>query len=222
MIKVAIVDDNPAFLTKLSSCLRRNSTFLLVHEAQDGNELIYYLNAAKDLPDIVLCDVNMPKMDGVAVTDYLTENFPAIKVIGLSTFVGKNTVEDMLASGAWGYLVKVNLADLHTAILSVTDGQVYICDLISEDIQKREILVAERLDRKVIKQNFNLSFREQKFIALNATSMDYKEIGKIMFVEPKTVDTFFNRISKKLNIKNRQSLTLFALRRGLARIARLK
>lgn len=220
MVTIGIVDDNATTLQKISYLLRKESWLNVVVEALDGYALIDYCNT-KSVPDILLVDVNMLKMDGVAVASYLYDHYPQIKVIGVSTYTDREIVEDMLAVGAWGYVTKLNLGCLIDAIRSVVNNTVYIDPFTQVDGSVRESLMLERKEQKAANTQLHITKREATFITLNATGLEYAEIAKLMFVERKTIDNVFANVAKKINIKNRQNLTLFSIRNSLIKIVRL-
>lgn len=221
MITVGLVDANNTIRNRISKILAWEDLAILF-KLSNGLELLKYLHTQKTLPDVLLVDINITRIDGVTLTDYLTDHFPAIKVIGISSYVETEIIEDMLECGAWGYVSKQNLEQLPAAIQTICCNEVYIDTLFDFRGRRRVELIARRTENKAIKKNLGITKREATFILLTATDLEYNEIAALMFVERKTLDRFFSNISKKIEVKNRHHLTLFSLRHGLVKIARLR
>lgn len=220
MTNIGLVDDNSAFRNRIANILSTEPGLHVTMRASDGYELLNCLYTQKDTPEILLVDVNIPKMDGIALTDFITDNFPSIKVIGVSSYVENETIEDIFSCGAWGYVFKMHLETLVTAIRTVLKGEAYIDPRIGLTNEMRNVLIEKRNERKEMKKSLGITRREGTFLSLSATDMEYSEISNLMFVERKTLDRFFSNISKKIEVKNRHHLTLFALRHGLVKLAR--
>lgn len=140
MITVGIIDDNVRTIENISKIIQQDPELSITTTATSGLDFLKYCKSYPTLPKIALVDVNMMKIDGVTLTDFLTDYYPDIKVIGVSTYTSTETVEDMLASGAWGYVNKINLPDLPKAIKSVLSGIVYIDPLIKVSPLERDRL----------------------------------------------------------------------------------
>ena len=220
MIQIALAEDHIATMHRFEKFINNTSNCKLVLKAFDGQDLLIKINTQKDIPDIILVDINMPMIDGIAITYYLKLQFPSIKVIGLSTYCDENSIYNIISNGAAGFVMKA-LAEniLSNAINRVFNNEIYTderAEFNEVDIQK---MLTKRNVRFHHSNEFNLTTRERTFIILNATLLSFEQIAEIMFVEPKTIQTYFERVSKKLNVRNRQALTLFSLQNGLAAIA---
>jgi DNA-binding NarL/FixJ family response regulator len=220
MIQIALVEDHIPSMNRFEKFINNTSNCILVLKAFDGQDLLIKMHTQKELPDIILVDINMPMIDGIAITYYLKLHFPSIKVIGLSTYCDENIIYNIIANGAAGFVMKA-LAEnvLDNAIHKVFNHEIYVderAEFNEVDIQK---IVAKRKIRFHNADSFTLTTRERTFIMLNATLLSFEQIAEIMFVEPKTIQTYFERVSKKLNTKTRQALMIFSLQNGLAAIA---
>jgi DNA-binding NarL/FixJ family response regulator len=115
---------------------------------------------------------------------------------------------------------------LQEAVEAVVTNKKYIDQRMEIDEQQVKCILYQQKERKErikrIKNEFGLTDREITFLILNATSLTYDQIGETMYVETKTVHTYFSRASKKFNISNRQALTIYSLQNGLASIADYK
>ena len=160
----------------------------------------------------------MPVMDGIAVTYYLKYNYLYFKIIGLSNYFDENSVGNMLLSGADGFIMKA-LAEtiMEDAVQTVMRNEIFIDNRM--EIDQQHVTSVLNNFKKVTQVEFGLTERERTFIILNATTLTYRQIAEIMFVETKTIQTYYDRISKKLKLSSRQALTLFSLQNGLATLA---
>lgn len=221
MYSIALADDHAPTLKRFVDFFKNLQGYTTVVEAVNGHDLILKINYLKQLPDIVLIDINMPVIDGIAVTHYLRVQYPSIKLIGLSNHVDENCLRDMLLSGADGFVMKA-LAEnvLQGAAETVMNNKIFIDKRMEVDQQQVTTFLQKRKQREINKPD--LTDREITFLILSATSLTYAQIAEIMFVERKTVQTYNDRVSKKFNINGRQALTIYSLQNGLAAIADYK
>lgn len=221
MYTIALADDHAPTLKRFADYFNNLQGYNTIVEAVNGHDLILKIKSLQQLPDIVFIDINMPVIDGVAVTYYLRVHYPSIKLIGLSNFVDETSLRGMLLSGADGFIIKA-LAEtvLQEAVEIIMSNKIFIDTRIEIDPQKVKFILHTKKERKNrIENEFDLTEREITFLILNATSLTYGQIAETMYVEHKTIQTYFSRVSKKFNISNRQALTLFSLQYGLAIIA---
>lgn len=242
MIKVIVVDDNILHADFMAEAIDKLPTCKVVAALPSGVHFVKYCYQEKTLPHIVVTDVQMKGLDGVALTDYITTYFPNIKVIGTSTFAIVEVVTDLFSCGAKAFVGKYmpvlnrdgsiqynGYSDmLEKAIAKVAKGDYYIDELVLNDIDfvnftfNPEALVLQRQYEK--KQGFNnvLTKREQLIANLYACSdMTIEEISKMLHVSNKTVQIQVASVYKKLDVDNRQKFTLHCLANGLLKIARL-
>ena len=121
-IKIGLVDDHQLFLRSLSLMLETLSNFEVVVEALHGQDLQRKLETKKELPDLMLIDVNMPVMDGIETTAWLQQHHPSIKLIALSMNDNDNAIIKMFKAGCSAYLLK----DVHPTVLEKALHQVYV------------------------------------------------------------------------------------------------
>ena len=224
MIKVMVVDDYAPTLTKITAFIEQTDGYQVIASLTDGQDTIHFLRNAKILPDIVILDIQMWKVDGITTMDYLHDFFPEMKVVALSAFIQGNVVEDMFAGGAYAFVWKENcFSYLKEALQKVVHNQPYADPRIGFDIGLRQKLIDDRqVEKQVLYNQYKLTGREIEIIKLIASDMDYKEIYSILHIAPRTIETHIKNINNKMKIKGgRASLLLHVLRNGLAKIANL-
>jgi two-component system, NarL family, invasion response regulator UvrY len=210
-IKVALADDHELIRKGISDLLVKHGIDVTA-DANNGHELI--LEIEKDLPDIVLMDINMPILDGPQTTEVISVRFPNIKVIALSVFDDDANVIRMLRAGARGYLLKnSSISELLKAIEDVHRTGYHFSDLVSSSM-----LQNLNEDKHQLEGQIKLKEREAEFLKLCCTEMTYKEIGNAMFVSPRTAEGYGKILCEKYGLKSRVGLVLFALKHKLITI----
>ena len=209
IIKVLVADDHPVVRKGLQTCLARQKNFKLVGEAVDGDEA---LRKARELsPDVVLMDISMPGMNGLAVTEVLRREAPDMKVLILSVHSNKEYIFRVIQAGAHGYVSKeAPPAEVLRAIESVYEGEPHF----SEDIRR------DALNQFVIgggkKPPFaQLTSREREVLILIADGQSNKEIADRLNIGVRTIETHRERIMRRLNIHSVAGLTKYAIANGL-------
>lgn len=208
-IKLLLVDDHPIVRKGIGSCLSKYANVQIVGEAANGEEA---LRKAKELnPDIVLMDVDMPQMDGLAVTQALRKEMPEIKVLILSMHRQTEAVLRILQSGALGYVLKdASTDELVQAIESVSAGESFFSPAVARMALNQ--FVRGPGDGP---STMDLTNREREVLILIAEGLSNKEIASRLNVGVRTVETHRERIMRKLNIHSVAGLTRFAIAKGL-------
>ncbi len=208
-IKLLLVDDHPVVRRGISSCLARQERLLIVGEAADGLEAV---RKAKELcPDIVLMDIDMPHMNGLAVTEVLRKELPNIKVLILSMHSNTDYVLRIIQSGARGYILKEASTDeLVKAIETVDSGEAFF----SPDVARVALNQFVRSPGESAAAT-QLTNREREVLIQIAEGLSNKEIASHLGVGVRTVETHRERIMRKLNIHNVAGLTKFAITKGM-------
>ena len=207
-IKVGLVDDHQLFLKSLSLMLETLKDFEVVVEALNGQDLQRKLNLKKELPDIMLIDVNMPVVDGVETTEWLQENHPAIKLIALSMNDKDNSIIKMFKAGCCAYLLK----DVHPVVLEKALNEVYTNGYYNTDAIQ---FSPGRLFGKSSDKNEppNLTPKEKEFLKYVCSEDTYKNIASKMHVSERTVDGYRESLFHKFSVQSRVGLCLEALRK---------
>jgi two-component system nitrate/nitrite response regulator NarL len=208
-IRVLVADDHPVVRRGLQSCLARESRLKIVGEAADGDEA---LRKTQELtPDVVLMDVNMPRMDGLAVTEVLRKEAPSVKVLVLSMHNNQDFIFRIIQAGAHGYVSKeAPPEELLRAIESVFAGEPFF----SPEIAKAALnqMVSSGGKKEPFAQ---LTTREREVLALIAEGQSNKEIANRLGIGVRTIETHRERIMRRLGIHSVAGLTKFAISNGL-------
>src|SRR6266581_3120432 len=208
-IKVLVVDDHPVVRKGLQSCLARHESVKVVGEASDGDEAV---RKARELnPDLILMDISMPRMNGLAVTELLRKESPRTKVLVLSVHSNKEYVFRVIQAGAHGYVSKeAPPEELMRAIESVFEGEPFF----SEDIARAALnqFVATGGKKEPFAQ---LTSRERQVLVLIAEGQSNKEIANRLGIGVRTIETHRERIMRRLDIHSVAGLTKFAIANGM-------
>ncbi|RYZ16198.1 MAG: response regulator transcription factor, partial [Chitinophagaceae bacterium] len=183
-----------------------------VGEAADGEHLLAMVEFCK--PDVVITDIRMPNVDGVAATRLLQHSHPDIPVIGLSTYDEEQVIVDMLEAGARGYLLKnASKEEIFTAVDMVHRGEVYFCASTSP-----------RLAELIAKSSFNpfrrrpsaeINDREKEIIRLICQEFSSKEIALQLNNSVRTVESYRDRLLDKIGARNVAGLVVYAIKHGI-------
>jgi DNA-binding NarL/FixJ family response regulator len=212
-VRVLIADDDDLMRAGLRAVLSSDPEIELVGEAADGRAAIDQVRALS--PDVVLMDVRMPGLDGIAATRELTATAPAAKVLMLTTFEEDEYIFGGLAAGAAGFLLKrTSPEELIAAIHTVAAGD----SLLSPSVTKRvimEMAQAPRRDGRTRERLEVLTPREQEVLALIGRGLSNGEIAIELVVEESTVKTHVKRILQKLQLRDRVHAVIVAYESGL-------
>jgi DNA-binding NarL/FixJ family response regulator len=212
-VRVLIVDDDDLMRAGLQSVLSTDPSIDLVGEADNGEAAI---DAARTLrPDVVLMDVRMPQLDGIAATRELTAAVPEVKVVILTTFEDDEYIFGGLEAGAAGFLLKrTRPEELINGIHTVASGD----SLLSPSVTSR---VITRMTREPVRDDHArerlelLTPREQQVLALIGRGLSNAEIASELVVEESTVKTHVKRILQKLRLRDRVQAVILAYESGI-------
>lgn len=212
MIKVLIAEDHSIVREGLKMILELNENITVIGEAEDGLDAIKKANILK--PDIIIMDIAMPNMNGIEACRRIKEENSLIKVVILSMYSSNEDIIRALKAGATGYILKESIGkELVETVIKVYKGQRYLSKKIEE------ILIDSFINVNNIEENRDpldkLSSREKVVLQMVAEGKASSEIAELLFLSPKTVDTYRSRIMHKLGIKELSSLIKFAIQHGL-------
>ena len=212
LIRVVLADDHTVVRAGLKAVLGTAKDIDVVGEANNGREAIALVERFK--PDVVVMDLSMGEMDGTTATKEIVSRGVATRVLVLTMHAEEDYLVPLLEAGAAGYLVK-SAADreLVDAVRTVARGELYVrpaaARVLAKGIKKRE----EHSDERARFER--LTEREQEVLRLTAHGYSAPEIGEKLFISPKTVDTYKQRINEKLGLSHRADYVKFALKLGL-------
>jgi|694.fasta_scaffold10320_6 DNA-binding NarL/FixJ family response regulator len=210
-VNLALVDDHKLFRKGLISLIELVSTkYHILFEADNGVDLQQKIDA-KNLPDIILMDVSMPKMDGFASVEWLKEKYPTVKVLVVSMVEKEETIVKMLKLGVKGYLCKdVEPKELGEALEAVNNKGYYYTDFITGKLV-HSLQNGNAEKQKELEIN-PINNQEKQFLELACSELTYAEIADKMCLSPKTIDGYRNSLFEKLKVKSRVGLVLFAIK----------
>lgn len=209
-ISIGIADDHKLFRKGLISLLALYDDLKVVWEASDGKELL--LKAENELPDILLVDINMPKLSGIEATKKLIQKHPKIKIIALSMYEDDGHILAMIENGAKGYLVKDSEpSEIYISIVELYNKGFINSSLVANTLRnKMEISGLESA------MFASLTDKDKQYLNLIAKGLSSKEISSILDTSFRTVEGYTEKIMLKLNAKNRIQLATYAVKHGLA------
>jgi two-component system response regulator NreC len=211
-INILLADDHWVVRAGLHALLDRQANLRVVGEAATGEEAVKQARALK--PDVVLMDLVMPGIGGLEAVRRIAALHAGAKILVLSGYLQEDRLLDVLAAGASGFVSKGSPAEnLTRAIRTVAQNEVFL------DPSAAKVLVEHQKEPRAKGKGalYRLSAREREVLTLTAEGHSSTEIGKLMSLSPKTVDTYRARIMDKLGLEHRAELVRFALRAGLLR-----
>ena len=207
--RIIIADDHPLFLEGLQSVLEKKEGLKVVATVANGRQLIDCLQ--KNIPDIVLLDLNMPQLDGIETLKIIKKQFPKIKVIVLTSYYQLELMREIKLLGAHGYLLKNSSANrLEQAIKAVSAGNPWFADCTPEAASASPFFIDDFMKK------YQLTHREVEIIRMAGNGLTSKEISQKLFVSEFTINTHRRNISRKLDIHTPVGLLKFAQEHGLA------
>jgi NarL family two-component system response regulator LiaR len=206
---VLIVDDHGVVREGLRAYLELEPDIQVVGEARDGLDAVR--RASELHPDVVLMDLVMPNMDGVAATTRIKEAQPSTHVIVLTSFLDDDRVVPAIKAGATSYLLKdVAAADLARAIRAARAGQAQLHPEVAKRLMQ-QVTAPRKPDASA-----QLTDREREVLRLLADGRSNKEIARSLVVSERTVKGHVSNILGKLGLQDRTQAALYAVRHGLA------
>ena len=214
-VRVVVVDDQAAVRDGLVTLLNLDPQITVVAEAGDGNQALEAV-ASTD-PDVVLMDLHMPGMDGIAATSQITARHPQTKIVVLTTYADDVSIHGALQAGALGYLTKDSgREDIARAVIAAAAGQ----SILDADVQRRLVTAATTARPAPVSQTTpppdNLTMREVEVLRLIAAGRSNTQIARELFVSEATIKTHINHLFAKTGVRDRAQAVRYAYRHGLA------
>jgi two-component system, NarL family, response regulator LiaR len=205
-IRILLADDHTVVRSGLSAVLAMQDDFKIVGEAGDGEEALRLCESLK--PDVVLMDLLMPKLDGVAATKAIKERWPQVQVIALTSFKEKEYVEGALKAGANGYLLKnVSADELVNAVRRAVAGQPSLSP------EAAQVLI-QRVNEPA-QPGLDMTGREKEILALMVEGLSNNKIAERLTINQSTVKFHVSNILGKLGVTSRTEAVALAVKRRL-------
>ena len=208
--KIIIVDDHHLFRNGLKLLLNGIENFKVINEAENGIELLEILS--KDgIPDVILLDIEMPKMNGIETAEKVLELYPEAKIIVLSMYGDEEYYYKMINIGAKGFMLKnSNINDVESAIETVCKGGNYF----SAELLLNTIKNIKKINKQP-ENDCNLSEREIEILIDICKGLSNQEIADKLFISKRTVDKHRANIMEKTNSKNTANLIMFSIKNNI-------
>ena len=204
-IKVAIADDHQLFIDGIKLILSKEIGITIISEAANGLELLKNLEKGPK-PDIIITDIRMPVMDGIATAKVVSKEYPEIPILALTMFDQISDVFDMLKAGAKGYVTKeVKKNELILAIHALVKGDNYFSKNLPDEIK-----IWLQSDKNI--EESALTRREREILNLLAKGRTTLQMAEELQISKFTIDTHRKNIHKKLGIKSNTGLVNYALK----------
>lgn len=214
-MKILIADDHALVREGIVAFLKLCDDIEVVGEASDGVEALE--KASKLHPDVIIMDVNMPKLGGLETTIEVKRLHPDIKILVLTQYEDKEYIMRFLKAGVSGYLLKKAVgSDLVTALKAIGRGEVYLYSSIATEVVSRYLRGDKAAEEKEPYEK--LTEREKQVLKLVAEGYTHKEVADMLNISAKTVIAHQTNIGEKLDIHNRAGLIKFAIQKGIIKI----
>ncbi len=221
-IKIVIADDHALLRQGIINVLKLEDDFQVIGEACDGAETVE--KAIALTPDVLLLDINMPRMNGLDVIKKINEQEKAIKIIVLTMHDDESYVMEVIKSGAVGYLLKdIEPGMLVTAIRTVYAGESYIYPTLAKRIfnefsrtqQEKEKEKVSEVVRTISRREEGLTYREYEVLQGVCRGLSNQELAKSLFLSEKTVKNHLTNIFRKISVNDRTQAVLYAIKHKL-------
>jgi DNA-binding NarL/FixJ family response regulator len=211
-VRILIVDDQTLFRAGLAGLLGDDPRVEIVGQASDGAEAVELVGSLK--PDVVLMDLKMPTMDGIEATRRIVSSHPGVNVLLLTTFETDDRIIHALQAGARGYVLKDSTVEsIVSSLLAVMAGERVMASAVANR-------VLEMLTGIATKNEYydGLTVRELEILKLVAGGLANKQIAFALKISDKTVRNHMSNLYEKLDISDRSTAVLYAVRKGLVEV----
>ena len=207
--RVLVADDHDLVREGICKLLELYENIEIVGEAGDGIETVNMVRALS--PELVLLDLNMPRMDGITTVGKIKEIAPEVKVLILTIHDGEEYIYEVAKAGAEGYVQKdIKPEELKDAIERLIKGERVFPPAIEEQVPE---------ESNNPEQFEELSSREQEVLELLAKGMSNRSIAETLYISDKTVKNHVSNILKKLSVEDRTQAVIVSLKRGLVKLS---
>ncbi|MES2002883.1 MAG: response regulator transcription factor [Bacteroidota bacterium] len=210
-IQIAMADDHAMLRKGLLRYLQSFMNYEILFEVSNGNEVIEEMKKNK-IPDILILDINMAGKDGPQTATWVSARYPQVKILALSMFSDELNIMKMIQSGARGYITKnADPEKLKEAIDILYEKGAYLPENLSVKLMNgvRNNLTLAHNETPALNE------KETMFLKLLCKELSYQEIATQMFLSPRTIDDYRKKLTRKLNVKGKSGLIVYAMHNGL-------
>ncbi|NIJ44175.1 two-component system response regulator NreC [Wenyingzhuangia heitensis] len=206
MIKVLVADDHPLMAQGIKNSLHTATNLQVVGVVANGKEAIDFIE--QNNVDVLLLDIEMPKMNGIDCAKYILKNKLPAQIIMLSMYQEKSIIKMLFELGVHGYLLKTSTSSvLIDVITEVSCGErIFDQNLSNQKTPESEVLYKANQNKLILQ---DLSKRELEVLKELSKGLTNKEVGEVLFISPRTVDTHRTNLMKKLKVHNVAGLIRF-------------
>jgi DNA-binding NarL/FixJ family response regulator len=210
-VTIVLADDHPIFHEGLRVLLEAEPDFTVIGKANDGLDTLRLIE--KLPPDVLLVDMAMPNMNGLEVTRQVRKRFPQVHIIILSMHANEAYVAEALNSGASGYILKESsFNEVIKGIREVHSGRRFLSSSFSQQTIDNYL---ERAKTGPLDAYDTLTAREREILQMTAESQSSAEVGRRLFISPRTVEIHRQNAMRKLGLRNQSELIRYALKKGI-------
>ncbi|MCR9228456.1 MAG: response regulator transcription factor [Flavobacteriaceae bacterium] len=209
---IILVDDHKMFLEGLLNIFNNESTYTILLTASSGKDVVKYIKANPNQKiDIVVSDISMPGIDGIALHDNIKKERPEIKTLMVSMHTDAGMIDALIKSDVDGYLTKnATQSELLKAVKTILNGEKYFSQLVKQAFM-------ENVFYKKKEATVMLTNREKEVLKLIAEEFTTQEIADKLFLSKHTIESYRKNLVSKLNVKNLAGLTKYAIKLGLVK-----
>ena len=210
--KIILADDHVLLRDALATLVNSFDEFRVIAVAENGEELLGIFKKGQ-LPDLVLLDLNMPKMDGFETATWVQKNHPEVKILILTMYDSEIALIRLLQVGVKGFLKKdIHPSELKTALVSVAENGYYYSH---NTTGKLATFLQKNHNNQSSIEKALLTNTEIEFLKLASTELTYKEIADKMKITPRVIDSYRDGLFEKLDVKSRVGLAIYAVKNGI-------
>lgn len=214
---VVLVDDHTLFAKALKTLISSFEDTYVTFVANNGHEFVTYIQQQNITPDVVLLDVRMPIMDGIATMKWIQDNQPKINVLAITMEDDEETISQMIRYGCKGYLLKdVEPSKLKESIQKAAKGNFVYSEKVGPKVFEQVQNTVDSIKKECTSTKLVFKKSEQEFMQfICGTDLNYKEIAKRMSLSPSTIDNRRTELYRKLGVNSRISAVLYAMEHRL-------
>ena len=207
-----LADDHILLRNALASVINSFEEFEVVAMANNGDMVLEHLKSG-NIPDLLILDLNMPKLNGYDTAKHLLQHYPEINILVLTMYDSEISLIRLLQVGVKGFLKKdVDPFEMKKAMLIVSQSQYYYSN---HNMDRLTAMVRQKKNKEDVLQKRILNETEIEFLRLSSSDMTYKEIATIMKMTPRKIDHYRDNLFDKLDVKSRVGLAMYTIKNGL-------